>query len=140
MQTRRLYKEDKELLLNLNAHNLNDDRRNRIIDFIDDSDNYFLAALDNNHVIGFLLAYKLKRYDGLRSMLYVHEVDVKESYRRQGVATKLFDEIKRISKNEELMKIFLITNESNIAAMNLYAVEGGIRNEADEVVFEFKEF
>ncbi len=107
--------------------------------FLSNDDNYFLAYIEDERIVGFLVAYALQRYDGRKAMLYLHEIDVLASHRQRGIATKLMDEIKRIKEACAYDKLFLITNKSNDAAVALYRSSGGEVNSEDDVVFTFKQ-
>ena len=109
-----------------------------ITDFLDNKSNYFLAYLIDGEIVGYLIAYVLQRYDGRNEMLYLHEIDIKETYRRQGIATKLLKEIEGIRKSEGFIKMFLITNKSNDAAVKLYDSMNGINTSDDNIVYVFK--
>jgi len=111
---------------------------NNMKDFLLNDSNYFIAYLDKEKIIGFLLAYRLQRYDGRNEMLYLHEIDVLESYRKCGIATKLMDELKSICQENHYDKIFLITNKSNQAAVALYESTGGLSSSDDDIIFAFK--
>jgi hypothetical protein len=47
----------------------------RIDAFLGSDLDYVIACIEDNEVIGFLLAYELQRFDK-NNMMYVHEVDV----------------------------------------------------------------
>jgi ribosomal protein S18 acetylase RimI-like enzyme len=98
----------------------------------------FLVAFDGDDPIGFLLAYELLRRRGDRSQLFVYEVGVDDGWRRQGVATALFRELARIARGRGIRHGFVLTNEANEAAMELYRSLGGVRPNADDVLFDFE--
>jgi ribosomal protein S18 acetylase RimI-like enzyme len=98
----------------------------------------FLVAFDGHDPIGFLLAYELSRRRGERSQLFVYEVGVGEGRRRQGVATALFRELARIARARGIRRGFVLTNEANEAAMELYRSLGGERPNTDDVLFDFE--
>jgi ribosomal protein S18 acetylase RimI-like enzyme len=97
----------------------------------------FLAAFDGHDPIGFLLAYELLRRRGDRSQLFVYEVGVDDGWRRQGVATALFRELARIDRARDIARGFVLTNEANEAAMELYQSLGGVRPNSDDVLWDF---
>jgi ribosomal protein S18 acetylase RimI-like enzyme len=97
----------------------------------------FLAAFDGDDPIGFLLAYELLRRRGDPSQLFVYEVGVDDGYRRQGVATTLFRELGRIARERGIRHGFVLTNEAHEAAMELYRSLGGVRPNADDVLWDF---
>jgi ribosomal protein S18 acetylase RimI-like enzyme len=97
----------------------------------------FLVAFDGDDPVGFLLAYELLRRRGDRSQLFVYEVGVDEGRRRRGVATALFRELARIARARGIRRGFVLTNQSSEAAMELYRSLGGVRPNADDVLWDF---
>ena len=106
-------------------------------DLLADERTIFLAAFDRDDPIGFLLAYELLRRRGDPSQLFVYEVGVEEGRRRQGVATALFRELARLTQARGIRTGFVLTNESNEAAMELYRSVGGARPNRDDVMWDF---
>ena len=105
--------------------------------FIENPDNYLIGCIDDNKVVGFALCYRLQRYDGRGDMMYVHEVEVKEAYRRKGTGKLLLDYIKLICVENDFSKMFVITNKSNTPAMYLYEKIGAVAMHNDDIVFVY---
>jgi ribosomal protein S18 acetylase RimI-like enzyme len=106
-------------------------------DLLADERTIFLVAFERDDPIGFLLAYELLRRRGDPSQLFVYEVGVDEGRRRQGVATSLFRELGRLARARGVRQGFVLTNEENEAAMELYRSVGGVRPNADDVLWDF---
>lgn len=136
----RLYPKDRNMILEMLASEHQDLQQDRILGFLSNEHNFFIAAIERNRIVGHVIAYKLQRYDGHNSMMYVHDIDVAEDFRRKGIGRTLLKEMKRICAKESISKMFLVTNASNQAAMAYYASEAGVRKSEDDVVFEFKDF
>jgi ribosomal protein S18 acetylase RimI-like enzyme len=100
----------------------------------------FLVAFESGHdePIGFVLAYELLRRHGDPSQLFVYEVGVVPEARRRGVATELLRELARVARTRGIRRGFVLTNESNEAAMELYRSLGGVRPNADDILFDFE--
>jgi ribosomal protein S18 acetylase RimI-like enzyme len=98
----------------------------------------FLVAFDGHDPVGFLLAYELLRRRGDPSQLFVYEVGVDEGRRRRGVATALFRALANIARAQGIRHAFVLTNEGNEAAMELYQSLGGVRPNSDDVLFDFE--
>ncbi len=103
-------------------------------DFLASSQNILLIAEEEGMPLGFLLAYRLARWDQALPMMFVYEVEVLEMYRRRGIGRTLIREIQRISRQTGCIKLFLITNASNEAAMALYAATGWRYSADDDVL------
>ena len=57
-----------------------------------------LAALRGDEVVGGLAAYELEKFEQARSEIYIYDLAVRETDRRQGVATGLIRALGRIAK------------------------------------------
>lgn len=104
--------------------------------FLSNPDNYLLIAVEENEVIGYLIAYALQRVDRKSKMLFFYEIGVLKKARRKGIGTALIGYMKEICKKNEYMKIWVLTERSNNAVMRLYEKTGGEISESnDEVSF-----
>ena len=66
-----------------------------------------LVALIKDRVVGGLVAYELEKFEQPRSEIYIYDLAVDESWRRQGVATALIDELRRIARERGAWVIFV---------------------------------
>ena len=71
------------------------------------------------------------------SMMFFYEIEVLEEYRNQSVGKALIEELKKMCERKNILKMFVLTNESNLAAMKLYESAGGERRQEGEVQFEW---
>jgi ribosomal protein S18 acetylase RimI-like enzyme len=111
----------------------------RASELLADERTIFLAAFEDgrDEPIGFVLAYELLRRHGDPSQLFVYEVGVAPEARRRGVATELLRELRRIARARGIRRGFVLTNEANEAAMELYRSLEGERPNADDVLWDF---
>lgn len=70
-------------------------------------------------------------------MMYMHAIEVLSEYRKQGIGKALMNELIRICKKNNFVKMFLITEKSNIPAITLYNVTGGKEKHNDYTVFDY---
>lgn len=105
--------------------------------FLSHESNYFIAAFEKEKPVGFILGYRLERVDTLRPMMFLYEIEVIEPYRKKGIAKALVNELHKICKEHHYLKMFVVTNESNLPAMALYQSTGGKRKYKDDVVFRY---
>jgi aminoglycoside 3-N-acetyltransferase I len=61
-----------------------------------------LAALKAGEVVGGIAAYELKKFEQERSEIYIYDLAVAASHRRQGIATALIQELRRIAEVRDL--------------------------------------
>jgi GNAT superfamily N-acetyltransferase len=88
--------------------------------------NYLLVAVDGEKVMGYLFAYELQRPDREQSMMFLYDITVLEEYRKKGAGTALIERLKALCHNKHIMKMFVPTSRSNIAAVSLYQKTGAI--------------
>ena len=106
--------------------------------FLKRKEDYFLSALVDEEPIGFALAYQLMRVDGQQDMMFFYEIVVDSEHRNKGVGKALIHHLKSICRDNKIAKMWVLTNKSNTAAMELYASTGGIESTAgDEVSFTY---
>ena len=93
-------------------------------DFLADPDNWLFAAVEEERIVAFAYGYALHRLDG-GTMLYIHEVGVEDARQRQGIGTRLMEELKKTCREAGIRKLFLITDQENAGANALYTKVGG---------------
>ena len=95
----------------------------------------FLAAFQDGEPVGFVFGYDLPRRHGKPSILFVYELEVSAAFRRQGIATRLMNELRRIAGARGTEDSFVLTEPDNAAANELYGSLGGVRQET--VMWDF---
>ena len=97
-----------------------------------------IVAFDDGVPVGFLLAYLLDRVDRDQQMMFFYEIGVAESHRRRGVGKRLIGEVKSISREADVMKMWVPTGRSNVAATRLYSSTGAVPlPSGDEVTYAY---
>ena len=96
----------------------------------------FLAAFDGAEPVGFAFGYELPRRHGSPSILFVYELDVDEVYRRQGIATRLMEELGRIARARGICEGFVLAERDDDVANAFYRSLGGERVES--VMWDFQ--
>src|SRR5262245_26044192 len=66
-----------------------------------------VAALGDGHVVGGIAAYELRKFEQERSEIYIYDLAVAATYRRQGIATALIGELQRIAADRGAYVIFV---------------------------------
>ena len=92
-------------------------------------DSFFaVAALNGDEVVGGLTAYELKKAEQARSEIYIYDLAVAAAYRRQGIATRLIEEVKTIAAARGAYVIFVQADYVDPPAIALYS-KLGVREE-----------
>jgi aminoglycoside 3-N-acetyltransferase I len=83
-----------------------------------------LAAVKKDTVVGGLAAYELRKFEQERSEIYIYDLAVQSGHRRQGIATKLILELKRIAAGRGTYVIFVQADYGDEPAIALYTKLG----------------
>lgn len=138
MQITRLHIEDIDQAVELARSFKGESDRSVLSQFLSSQDNYLIGAFDDDRPIGIAIAYMLPRVDKKGPMLYMHEIEIAENYRRQKIGSEIMGILRQEIAAAGFHEMFLITNKSNIAAMRLYESSGGKPVHDDDVVFVFE--
>jgi len=79
-----------------------------------------LAGVSEERVVGGLVAYVLEKFEQERSEIYIYDLAVAESHRRQGVATALIRLLQRIGKERGAYVIYVQADLVDEPAIRLY--------------------
>ena len=87
---------------------------------------YFIAivALQNGEVVGGLAAYELQKFEQERSEIYIYDLAVSEANRREGVATALIQDLKKLARERAAYVIFVQADLVDEPAIALYSRMG----------------
>ena len=66
-----------------------------------------LAAVKNGDVVGGLAAYELRKFEQERSEIYIYDLAVSAAHRREGIATTLIEELKKVAARRGAYVIFV---------------------------------
>ena len=79
-----------------------------------------IVALQDDVVVGGLAAYELPKFEQARSEMYIYDLAVSASHRRQGIARGLIGELQRISAERDVYVIFVQADHGDDPAIALY--------------------
>ena len=86
-----------------------------------DSDTFVaIAALKDGEVVGGLAAYELRKFEQARSEFYLYDLAVSEAHRRQGIATALIGELRRVAAERGAYVVFVQADLVDAPAIALY--------------------
>ena len=78
-------------------------------------------------MVGGLAAYELKKFEQERSEIYIYDLAVASTHRRQGIATALIGELKKIAAARRAYVIFVQADLVDAPAIAPYAKLGSAR-------------
>ena len=79
-----------------------------------------LVALKGKAVVGGIAAYELRKFEQERSEIYIYDLAVAAAHRRQGIATALIRELKKLAAARGAYVIFVQADLGDDAAIALY--------------------
>jgi aminoglycoside 3-N-acetyltransferase I len=87
---------------------------------------YFIAltAVRNGEAVGGLVAYELRKFEQERSEIYIYDLAVDVAHGREGIATALINELKRIAKTRGAYVVFVQADLQDAPAIALYSKLG----------------
>ena len=83
-----------------------------------------LAALKGGEVVGGLAAYVLQKFEQERSEVYIYDLAVDDAHRREGIATALIVELKRIARGRGAWVVYVQADLVDAPAVALYTKLG----------------
>jgi len=75
-------------------------------------------------VVGGIAAYVLPKFEQARSEMYIYDLAVAESHRRQGVATAMIAELQKVATRRGVYVIFVQADHDDEPAICLYTKLG----------------
>jgi ribosomal protein S18 acetylase RimI-like enzyme len=83
-----------------------------------------LAAVVDDRVVGGVAAYVLPKFEQARSEIYIYDLAVAETHRRQGIATGMIAELQKIGGLRGAHVIFVQADHGDDPAIALYTKLG----------------
>jgi aminoglycoside 3-N-acetyltransferase I len=79
-----------------------------------------LVALAEEQVAGGLVAFELEKFERARREIYIYDLAVAETHRRQGIATALIDRLREIAAERGAWVIYVQADYGDEPAIALY--------------------
>ena len=83
-----------------------------------------LAALDGEAVLGGLVAYELDKLERRRREVYLYDLAVADTHRRQGIATRLIEHLRVIARERGAWVVYVQADYGDEPAIALYTKLG----------------
>jgi len=97
-----------------------------------------VAVTGDGEVVGSLNGYSLLQPDRLQPQFLLYEIDVKYSFRRQGIGSRLIRAFAAEARERGAFEVWVLTNQANSAAMAMYRKCGFDRKNPDDVMLNVK--
>ncbi|KKB08676.1 AAC(3)-I family aminoglycoside N-acetyltransferase [Devosia chinhatensis] len=85
---------------------------------------FALAATKADSVVGALVAYELPKFESERSEVYIYDLAVAESHRRQGIATALIERLCSLAAERGAWVVYVQADYGDDPAVALYTKLG----------------
>lgn len=85
---------------------------------------FALAATTGDSVVGALVAYELHKLESERSEVYIYDLAVAESHRRQGIATALIERLCSLAADSGAWVVYVQADYGDDPAVALYTKLG----------------
>jgi ribosomal protein S18 acetylase RimI-like enzyme len=109
----------------------------RAAEFMTDPRHHLGVAIEDDRVVGFVSAVHYVHPDKSRPEMWINEVSVAQTYRRQGLGKRLMNAIFAVGRELGCTEAWVLTDRENTAAMNLYSAVGNVEEPTDHVMFSF---
>lgn len=92
--------------------------------FVADSSTFAFGAFLGQDIAGYAWGYRLRLPTGRKSLL-LHDLEVGEQHRRQGLGSLLLQAVLNLGQREGCAQVWLVTEADNEVAIDLYRSHGG---------------
>jgi ribosomal protein S18 acetylase RimI-like enzyme len=106
--------------------------------FLANDANELLIAYVDGDPAAFVSATELAHPDHAQPELFLNELGVAEPYRGQGIGRELVERLWEIARQRGCRGMWVLTDDTNVAANKVYAAAGG-RRARDEVMYQWGE-
>jgi ribosomal protein S18 acetylase RimI-like enzyme len=110
----------------------------RAEEFLADPRHHLAVAIDDRLVVGFVSAVHYVHPDKPHPEMWINEVSVAETHRRQGLGKRLMNAVFDVGRELGCAEAWVLTDRENTAAMNLYSAVGNPETPSDCVMFSFR--
>jgi aminoglycoside 3-N-acetyltransferase I len=83
-----------------------------------------LVCMQDNQVVGGLVAYELQKFERQRREIYIYDLAVDETHRRRGIATSLIEHLRKIARDRGAWVIYVQADYGDDPAVTLYTKMG----------------
>ncbi len=105
--------------------------------FLSNPDNALFLAFEAGVPVGLLIAYRLQRFDALQAGVLLYGIGVDPAYQRRGIGRALIEACKDWARSVGAHEVWVLTEQSNPAAVALYQSTGGVEESPGTMLFVY---
>ena len=79
-----------------------------------------LVAYEGEEMVGALAGYELVKFEADRSEIYIYDLAVASTHRRQGIATAMIEALRRLAAERDIYVIYVQADYGDDPAIALY--------------------
>lgn len=102
---------------------------------LSDDRTYLLAAIHENRVVGYTLAYRFPSLYAAEYMAYLYDIEVAMPYRKQGIGRKLVEALLPHLRADGVKEVWLGTGVDNVEGQALFRATGAVAS--DETFYDY---
>jgi ribosomal protein S18 acetylase RimI-like enzyme len=111
-------------------------KREHAARFLTTAGHHLLIAYVDGVPAGFITGVEMTHPDKGTEM-FVYELGVAENHRRQGIGTTLTEHLAELARERGCYGMWVITDDTNVAALTTYARAGAARENESQVVLSW---
>ena len=96
---------------------------------LDDNRSYLFAAIDENTVKGYALAYRFPSLYSSDYLAYLYDIEVSENHRRKGIGTLLIKTVLEHLRRDNVKELWLGTGIENQEGQALFSSTGAVKSQ-----------
>jgi GNAT superfamily N-acetyltransferase len=124
----------------LEVHQRTPQDETALLEFLSDLARHLLLALEAGRVVGSLSGFALRHPHRREPQFLLYEIDVRPECQTRGIGQALVERFISEAKAAGAFEVWVLTNQSNQAAMAMYAHCGFQRPNQDDVMLSYSPF
>lgn len=136
MEVKRLTKDDTRIVTSILTHLIDSTDRKTLkppADHLEvlltDERTYLFAALLDDSVVGFALAYRFPSLYATEHLAYLYDIEVLPVHRRKGIGRHLVEAVCAVLRNDGVKELWLGTDVDNVEGQGLFSATGAIKSD-----------
>ena len=136
MEVRKVTKTDTAIVNDILQNHIDDSNKreaapppDHVEKLLDDDRCYLFAAIADNIVVGYALAYRYPSLYAAENLAYLYDIEVSPEHRRKGAGRLLIQTLILHLKEDNVKEVWLGTGVDNTEGQGLFSATGGVKSE-----------